>query len=111
MSNVERLQEIKALADNNDILAGCMFGESWMINDDFQWLIEQAEKVLELKRELKECYKQNEAFSNEHWRQVHDLNKLHEALEKIASRDSNNKPLYDKYELSWIARQALEELN
>lgn len=32
-----------------------------------EWLVEQAERVPELERELKECYKQNENFSNQHW--------------------------------------------
>lgn len=107
MTDKDRLEEIR---HNHMICHQGVIKTTTIDLESMEWLIKQVEKVQGLERELKECYKQNEAFSNEHWRQVHDMRIMHEALEKMASRDSNNEPLYDKYELSWIAKQVLEEL-
>lgn len=62
-----------------------------------KWLIEQAEKVQELERELKECYKQNNSFSVENYEVLIPENKkLREALEFYAS-ERNYKQSEEEY--------------
>lgn len=79
MSDKERLEDIKRRFDYNGFIL-----------KDVKWLIEQSEKVQELERELKECYKQNNAFSVEYYEKLLPENKkLREALVFIIDIDNH----------------------
>lgn len=104
----------KLLKDIKNVWKECQTNGYKLDNEDVDWLIE---RVQELEKELKECYKQNNNFSNEHWGLQAENKRFREALEFYENKNNYNNHIdycescipFEVYTDSGIiARKALE---